>query len=242
MVVTKKSTKKKVAKKGTAAVTSVTTKWVPPPSCGHASDPYPLEDGTVIRITAKYDRKLRTVKPDFGVYFDGAWIPDCLALHIGWQDYGLPYPSIAEVLQAARMALGFAQEGKEVEIGCLGAHGRTGTFLAILDLLTMAEPSPSAAIERVRVRHCKKAIESREQEHYVTRVYEVLQGRDDPGNLVYPSLKAGSERKKSDDDDLNILLWWFESGDQLSFSELDELHNAGLITQEEYETEIPAKA
>ena len=64
-----------------------------------------------------------------------------------------------------RWLLGQAAEGRRVEIGCAGGHGRTGTTLA--GLLVLQGQSARSAIRRIRRTYCAEAIESREQEAFV---------------------------------------------------------------------------
>lgn len=48
---------------------------------------------------------------------------------------------------------------------CMGGHGRTGTALAAI--LVADGEDPETAMKRVRKDHCPRAIETREQEHYI---------------------------------------------------------------------------
>lgn len=169
-------------------------KWVRQ-SCGHVQDAYELSDGTCVHLSAHYDRAERTQTPTLAVYLDGAWKPDCVAYHIGWQDYGLPNLKDDDVLKVARAALAEARGGGMVEIGCLGAHGRTGTFVAILDCLSMDRASAELAIARVRKRHCHKAIETDEQEWYVRKLAAIINGEDIPAMPVRKPVVKAIEKK-----------------------------------------------
>ena len=75
-------------------------------------------------------------------------------------------PRSPVVNQLIRFTLTKLHEGKKVDIGCMGGHGRTGTFLALL-LIRVEKLSAKAAIEAVRSRHCQNAIESRAQEDFI---------------------------------------------------------------------------
>jgi hypothetical protein len=55
-----------------------------------------------------------------------------------------------------------ARLGERVEVGCLGGHGRTGTALACLAILT-GHP-PGEAVAWVRANYCADAVETAEQE------------------------------------------------------------------------------
>jgi protein-tyrosine phosphatase len=78
----------------------------------------------------------------------------------------LGLPAHVDALRDALLGLiARADEGGAVEIGCLGGHGRTGTALACLAVLT---GTPSAdAVEWVRANYCREAIETDQQEALV---------------------------------------------------------------------------
>lgn len=79
---------------------------------------------------------------------------------VSWPDRGIIPVQMAERL------INFMREqlhaGKLMDVGCAGAHGRTGTLLAML-LIDEEDLHPAKAIEEVRARHCNKAIESDSQ-------------------------------------------------------------------------------
>ena len=58
-----------------------------------------------------------------------------------------------------------AGKGERVELGCWGAHGRTGTALACLAVL--AGTPASEAVAWVRESYCQKAVETPMQEDFV---------------------------------------------------------------------------
>ena len=62
-------------------------------------------------------------------------------------------------------ALDRARGGELVEIGCLGGHGRTGTALACLAILT-GIPADEA-VPWVRANYCARGVETIEQEAFV---------------------------------------------------------------------------
>jgi protein-tyrosine phosphatase len=67
-----------------------------------------------------------------------------------------------------RAALERARAGERVEVGCLGAHGRTGTALAALAVLA-GHPADDA-VAWVRRTYCDRAVETDEQADFVTRL------------------------------------------------------------------------
>jgi hypothetical protein len=56
--------------------------------------------------------------------------------------------------------------GKNIHVGCIGGHGRTGTFLAALVAFMGVSDDP---IAYVREHHCKKAVESKSQIKFLVK-------------------------------------------------------------------------
>lgn len=143
--------------------------------CHHNMSPVVLPSGLTVYASAwksvPYDR----TPPDVGCYFDASWFPtESFAYVIGWPDFGLPSIPDADVMRTARAVLQHAEYGEAVEVGCLGAHGRTGTFLALLVMLDSRNTSDvhgyKRAISYVREHHCSEAIETKSQEQYIRRM------------------------------------------------------------------------
>lgn len=127
-----------------------------------------LPDGT--RVTAvsfdPEDPYTRQKSPDYGLYLDHRWQPPWPHDHLDWADFGVP-ASMPPVLAALQSVLGKARAGEGVEIGCLGGHGRTGTALACLAVMTGQRAD--TAVGWVRATYCAKAVETAEQEAFVAR-------------------------------------------------------------------------
>lgn len=70
-------------------------------------------------------------------------------------------------------------EGDKVFCGCIGGHGRTGTFLAALVAHMM--PGEKDAIQYVRDNYCKKAVESEVQVKFLQKHYGVLKATPSKG-------------------------------------------------------------
>jgi hypothetical protein len=104
-----------------------------------------------------YDRESA---PSFGLYFDERWAPPWPHAHVEWPDFGVP-ADIDGLRAALADALTRARRGEVVELGCLGGHGRTGTALACLAILTGTPPDE--AVEWVRANYCEKAVETDQQ-------------------------------------------------------------------------------
>lgn len=131
--------------------------------------PVVLPDGTELTVVSfdESDAYGRERLPDFGLYLDARWRPPWPYEHIAWPDFGLPDdPARLEV--ALRDLLDRARNGQSVEIGCLGGHGRTGTALAWLAVLS-GHPAIDA-MAWVRVNYCPKAVETDEQAAFVAEL------------------------------------------------------------------------
>ncbi len=102
--------------------------------------------------------------PDFGLYLDGRWRPPWPYERVAWPDFGVP-DDPARFVAALRGLLDRARDGQQVEIGCVGGHGRTGTALACLAVLS--GHAASEAVAWVRVHYCPKAVETDEQAAFV---------------------------------------------------------------------------
>ena len=126
-----------------------------------------LPDGTGV-IAVSFDATDpygRDQPPDCGLYLDHRWKPPWPHDHLDWPDFGVP-DDAAQVVAALRSVLARARAGERVEIGCLGGHGRTGTALACLAILS-GHP-PDEAVAWVRANYCAKAVETADQETFVS--------------------------------------------------------------------------
>jgi hypothetical protein len=126
-----------------------------------------LPDGTTVTAVsfhepAPYERESL---PDFGLYLDHRWGPPWAHEHVDWPDFGLPTDVPALRTQLENL-LSRARAGQRVELGCLGAHGRTGTALACAAVLVGI--APDEAVGWVRSSYCEKAVETSEQAKFVS--------------------------------------------------------------------------
>lgn len=122
-------------------------------------------DGTSV-VGARFlvdDPYERVRPPTFGLYLDQRWAPPWDHVHLPWVDFGVP--DADELRVALDEVLDRSRRGEHVEVGCLGGHGRTGTALACLAVLTGT--SPGEAVEWVRATYCQKAVETEEQHAFV---------------------------------------------------------------------------
>jgi hypothetical protein len=122
-------------------------------------------DGTTVvgvrfLVDAPYQRDQT---PTFGLYLDQRWAPPWDHAHLPWVDFGVP--DAIELRVALEDVLARSRRGEHVEVGCLGGHGRTGTALACLAVLTGTPPGE--AVAWVRAAYCEKAVETDEQQAFV---------------------------------------------------------------------------
>lgn len=125
-----------------------------------------LPDGTEVTAVSfdATDPYAREQLPDFGLYLDPRWDPPWIHDHIDWPDFGVPSDTVS-LVAALRSLLERARRPDRVEVGCLGGHGRTGTALACLAIMTGVLPGD--AVAWVRENYCTEAVESGQQETFV---------------------------------------------------------------------------
>lgn len=131
----------------------------------HYGDTLKFPDGTVVWASSAHTRKAGEPKPDFGLYLASSWNPECLSYYIPWTDYGLPTINWQTVIFAIEQAFESAKNGVNVEVGCVGGHGRTGTVLACM--ATIAGVKATNAVKWVRKHYCEHAVESEDQKWFV---------------------------------------------------------------------------
>jgi hypothetical protein len=132
-------------------------------------DPVGFPDGTAVTAASfdPLDPYERVEHPDFGLYLDDRWLPPWPHDHVDWPDFGVT-PDPAALMSALRSLRDRAHRGDRIELGCLGGHGRTGTALACLGVLS-GVPAPDA-VAWVRSAYCAEAVETPEQEAFVRAV------------------------------------------------------------------------
>lgn len=177
--------------------------------CEHWQDEFRLLEGLTVYASAHADRpftekeKLSSFTPDVGFYLDTYWgshLALTTAGHLPWMpasrtqtvlfpwpDMGIPY-QMRQFDAAAQWLLEQIKMGKTVDIGCFGAHGRTGTLLACL-LVLQGMPAPDA-IKRVRSTHCVEAIETSDQVKFIYLYDTRINGRE---HAHMPEAKGSKE-------------------------------------------------
>jgi hypothetical protein len=138
----------------------------PPPKPHVHRTPVRFADGTTV-MGVRFlgdDPYVRQDPPGFGLYLDERWDPPWPHEHVDWPDFGVP-DDLDGLRRVLTDLLDRARKGQRVEVGCLGGHGRTGTALACLAVLTGTPAND--AVAWVRANYCYKAVETDAQEHLV---------------------------------------------------------------------------
>jgi len=119
------------------------------------------------------------MKYDFGLYFDRCWAGSLTSRNefVNWPDFGLPkdFDMFDEQIKDAWAKV---KAGKNVQIGCIGAHGRTGTALGCFFVLDGGDAAK--AKDWVRSNHCSDSIETAEQEWFILAFAARMNGEDAP--------------------------------------------------------------
>lgn len=140
----------------------------------HWRTPYHFGSLTVWGTSLDSDQRRagRAAAPraDLGIYLDDRWHGEADALRIRFVDWPkLEAPTAPDrLLTVLDEALGVARDGGRVEIACFGGHGRTGTALAVMDVLTGA--TAADAVARARYEYCPYAVGSTELELFVEEI------------------------------------------------------------------------
>ena len=126
-----------------------------------------MPDGTRVRGRGLRAELPAGDEPTFGLYllgrepqpveWESRWLP--------WPDFRLPRDRVAAV-EALVDAHRRAATGR-VEIACTGGHGRTGTALACIAILSGV--APDDAVTFVRRHYDRRAVETPFQRRYVRR-------------------------------------------------------------------------
>lgn len=97
---------------------------------------------------------------------DGSTIPDLGVLAmtppiaiIKWPDFTEPTSTVKAYVEYAAECIA---DGKRVQVGCMGGHGRTGTFAALV--MIALGVGYTSALRTVRTKYCQEAIETKAQE------------------------------------------------------------------------------
>ena len=93
--------------------------------------------------------------------------------YVWWDDMGtLEQDLLESLVDEAHEALA---KGDTVEVGCIGGHGRTGTFLAAL-LVKVERLNGDEAVKRVKETYCCDAVETPGQRGMIRSLAKTLEG------------------------------------------------------------------
>lgn len=98
--------------------------------------------------------------PDLGQHDRSNW-PSMAFVY--WADYKAPNP---DVVRYAKWTAEQWRSGKSIQFGCMGGHGRTGTFIAMV-LVEALGKTGQEGFDWVREKYCADAIEGKAQEDFV---------------------------------------------------------------------------
>ena len=130
-------------------------------TCPHRATEVVFPDGTKVLASASWIYSPE-VPADVVLYLDESWAPHGEV--IDWPDGSVPRDQ-ERARTVIREAFAAARDGNRVEVGCIAAHGRTGTVLACMAIL--AGVPGEDAIEWVRDHYCEKAVETGPQERWI---------------------------------------------------------------------------
>ncbi len=156
-------------------------------SCRETHPALPLGDGLVIYGGSC----IKPVVKDADVYigFDGGM--DFTKRHFPWNQGEEVYFKITDgqapgnVEEFKKLVEWTAQQlmiGKKVHAGCIGGHGRTGTFFAALASVMLSEED---AITYVRENYCKKAVESQVQINFLHKHFGIKKAKPSKPGVSY---------------------------------------------------------
>lgn len=113
-----------------------------------------------------------------------------------WPDMKAPPPVMQKYIAWAAKQW---RAGKNIQFGCYGGHGRTGTMAAGLLLIEGIVKTETEAIDKVRELHCIEAVESTSQKDWLTVLAVTLYGTDEEKAYLEEWAKNGMKtdpRKK----------------------------------------------
>jgi hypothetical protein len=132
-----------------------------------------LPDGSFVRGRGLRHGPVPGPAPDFGLYLGTSRLRqrhgDSLSWPqewIVWPDFLLPRDRIAAIT-AIRALHARARSGENVEVGCSGGVGRTGTVMACLAILSGTPPRD--ALAWTRATYHPHAVETPWQRRWITR-------------------------------------------------------------------------
>jgi hypothetical protein len=108
------------------------------------------------------------------------------------QDMGVPQKpdEFKKLVKWTREQL---EAGRKVHCGCIGGHGRTGTFLAAL----VSDFGVEDAVTYVRENYCQKAVESKSQMDFLQEHFGIKKVEGSKSSKSYSSHKGSSNKSSN---------------------------------------------
>lgn len=179
----------------------------PPPTCDHYREEVllPCQKKYPLYLTSRYGRERDdAVTPDVSVWLASSWLPrgailgndgtvlkgpdDPAIIYVNWADGGaLSLTALCRLLEAVQ---GYLTAGKKVEIGCIGAHGRTGTLVAALVML--CKKRAADAVEWLWDNYCNNAVETKAQMDLLYEMEQTIYGTTLRNPEVDKQMRSGS--------------------------------------------------
>ena len=142
--------------------------------CQHTEDPVTFPDGTTVLASGWLERRHDALAPISACIWIRRGRHGGRAVMLDWPGFrGAGRRGGGRSRDSG--ALARARRGERVEVACIGGHGRTGTVLACMAVLA-GVPGPEA-VEWVRSRYCRRAVQEPSQQYWVERWAERNAGR-----------------------------------------------------------------
>lgn len=216
--------------------------------CRHRNFPITFPDETVVFASSQHSRPADAPEPDLSLYLDWSWQPSGPSYYLDWRDYDLPTSWLA----AAKTIIDVYQRARQnlwVEVGCIGGHGRTGTAVAAMAVLSGIPATE--AVEWVQTNYCEHAVETNLQAWWVEWFAAWFHGTDVPSyprydpktkQTTYIDIQSYEGREDNFDlDDENFHALWIDAhtaeGVDTSEKIIQENFSVGSFYDEEYDPE-----
>ena len=148
--------------------------------CDHNLVPFEVAPNKSVYLSGSMTLKSKASGPlpDTAIYLDSGWLHDVILtndatstlekgdlriMYVKWMDHGVL--TLDQLDVAVRFIINELERGDNVEIGCVGGHGRTGTLAAAVCVGLGA--AADDALIHLWDDYCDKAVETVPQEELV---------------------------------------------------------------------------